>query len=142
MVVDADRVLQSYLASNPVYRAEWEQDHKLRNDPRITRVGRFIRKTSLDELPQLWNVVRGEMSLVGPRPIVEAEISKYSDRFVLYAKVTPGITGMWQVSGRNDTTYGERVELDAFYARNWSPWLDLYILACTIKVVLLGSGAY
>ncbi|HEX4142749.1 MAG TPA: undecaprenyl-phosphate galactose phosphotransferase WbaP [Pirellulales bacterium] len=142
MVTDADGKLKLYLASNAEARAEWEADHKLRNDPRITFFGRFLRKTSLDELPQLWNVLRGEMSLVGPRPIVEAEISKYTDRFDLYAKVTPGITGLWQVSGRNDTTYDERVELDAFYTRNWSPWLDLFILARTVKVVLFREGAY
>ena len=108
----------------------------------MTRIGRLLRKTSLDELPQLWNVLRGEMSLVGPRPIVEAEISKYTDRFDLYTKVVPGITGLWQVSGRNDTTYDERVELDAFYTRNWSPWLDLFILARTVKTVLFREGAY
>jgi len=142
MVTDADERLKHYLATNPAGRAEWEADHKLRNDPRVTRFGRFLRKTSLDELPQLWNVLRGEMSLVGPRPIVEAEISKYNDRFELYTKVMPGITGLWQVSGRNDTTYDERVEFDAFYTRNWSPWLDLFILARTVKVVLFREGAY
>jgi Undecaprenyl-phosphate galactose phosphotransferase WbaP len=142
MVSDADERLKQFLANNADARAEWEADHKLRNDPRVTRFGQFLRKTSLDELPQLWNVVRGEMSLVGPRPIVEAEISKYTDRFDLYTKVMPGITGLWQVSGRNDTTYDERVELDAFYTRNWSPWLDLFILARTVKVVLFREGAY
>jgi Undecaprenyl-phosphate galactose phosphotransferase WbaP len=142
MVKNADQVLASYLADNPNYRAEWERDHKLRKDPRVTRVGEFLRKTSLDELPQLWNVVRNEMSLVGPRPIVEAEISKYSERFQFYTKVAPGITGLWQISGRNDTTYGERVDLDAYYVRNWSAWLDLIILACTIRVVLFRDGAY
>jgi len=142
MVNNADEKLKLYLANNADARAEWEADHKLRNDPRVTRFGRFLRKSSLDELPQLWNVLRGEMSLVGPRPIVEAEISKYTDRYDLYTKVMPGITGLWQVSGRNDTTYDERVELDAFYTRNWSPWLDLFILARTIKVVLFREGAY
>jgi lipopolysaccharide/colanic/teichoic acid biosynthesis glycosyltransferase len=142
MVLNADLALTEYLAANPEAQAEWNLDHKLRNDPRITRIGKFLRKTSLDELPQLWNVLRGEMSLVGPRPIVDAEISKYAEHFDLYAKVKPGITGMWQISGRNDTTYEERVGLDAFYSRNWSPFLDIYILARTIKVVLLREGAY
>lgn len=142
MVQNADAALAKYLAANPAAQEEWNLDHKLRNDPRITRIGKFLRKTSLDELPQLWNVLRGEMSLVGPRPIVDAEICKYAEHFDLYTKVKPGITGMWQISGRNDTTYEERVELDAFYSRNWSPFLDIYILARTIKVVLLREGAY
>ena len=119
-----------------------ERDHKLKNDPRVTTVGYWLRKTSLDELPQIWNVLRGEMSLVGPRPIVTAEIPKYGDWFELYVQATPGITGLWQVSGRNNTTYDMRVALDSHYVLNWSPWLDLYILARTIKVVLRREGAY
>ena len=142
MVVDADQVLQQYLDRDPVLRAEWERDHKLKNDPRVTAVGYWLRKTSLDELPQLWNVLLGEMSLVGPRPIVTAEIPKYGDWFELYEQTTPGITGLWQISGRNNTTYDLRVALDARYVLNWSPWLDLYILARTIKVVLCREGAY
>ncbi len=142
MVQNADAALAEYLAANPAAQAEWNLDHKLRNDPRITGIGRILRKTSLDELPQLWNVLRGEMSLVGPRPIVDAEICKYAESYELYTKVKPGITGLWQISGRNDTSYGERVEYDAFYSRNWSPFLDIYILARTIKVVLLREGAY
>lgn len=142
MVPDADRVLADYLAKHPELRKEWEKDHKLRNDPRVTRAGRFLRKTSLDELPQLWNVLKGEMSLVGPRPIVEAEVSRYGRNFVFYTRVLPGLTGLWQVSGRNDTTYDERVALDSYYVRNWSVWLDLYILARTVWVVLAGKGAY
>ncbi len=142
MVQNADQVLREYLKRDPELRQEWERDHKLRSDPRITRMGQFLRKTSLDELPQLWNVLRGEMSLVGPRPIVREEISKYGDKFALYAQVKPGLTGLWQVSGRSDTTYEERVELDAYYVRNWSIWLDIYILARTIWVVLFGKGAY
>jgi len=142
MVADADAALARYLESNPVARREWEQDHKLKKDPRITRIGRILRKTSLDELPQLWNVLRGEMSLVGPRPIIEDEICKYADAYELYSRVQPGITGLWQVSGRNNTTYDERVELDVFYVRNWSLWLDLYILASTVRVVVLQEGAY
>lgn len=142
MVQDADRLLQEYLQQHPELREEWEQDQKLKNDPRVTRVGRFLRKTSLDEFPQLWNVLRGEMSLVGPRPIVEGEVKRYGPLFNLYIKVRPGLTGLWQVSGRNDTTYAERVAMDAYYVRNWSPWLDLYILARTVWVVLFGKGAY
>ncbi len=139
---DADAVLEQHLSADPALRQEWNRDHKLRNDPRVTRVGRLLRKTSIDELPQLWNVLRGEMSLVGPRPIVDAEVAKYGAQFELYSKVTPGITGLWQVSGRNDTTYAQRVALDAFYARNWSCWLDLFILACTFRTVASRSGAY
>ena len=142
MVCDADAVLQTYLAANPQARAEWERDHKLKRDPRVTWIGRLLRQTSLDELPQLWNVLRGEMSLVGPRPIVDDEIRKYGDVFLEYTRVLPGITGLWQVSGRNNTTYDERVSLDAFYVGNWSVWLDLYILFRTIRVVLLREGAY
>jgi Undecaprenyl-phosphate galactose phosphotransferase WbaP len=142
MVKDADLVLERYLATNPLARSEWERDTKLKNDPRITRVGRWLRMTSLDELPQIWNVFTGEMGLVGPRPIVQAEIKKYQQCFDLYVRVTPGITGLWQISGRNNTTYGKRVDLDSYYVRNWSPWLDLYILARTVKVVLRREGAY
>ncbi len=142
MVCDADDVLQAYLKSDREARVEWEQDHKLKKDPRVTWIGRFLRQTSLDELPQLWNVVRGEMSLVGPRPIVDDEIPKYGDVFLDYKRVLPGITGLWQVSGRNNTTYDERVSLDAYYVGNWSVWLDLFILFCTIRVVLLREGAY
>ncbi|MDR5697982.1 MAG: undecaprenyl-phosphate galactose phosphotransferase WbaP [Armatimonadota bacterium] len=142
MVQDADRVLERLLAGDPKMRAEWEHDHKLRDDPRLTRIGRFLRRTSLDELPQVWNVLRGEMSLVGPRPIVQEEVKRYGERFTLYAKVTPGMTGLWQVSGRSDTSYAERVALDTYYVRNWSVWLDLYILARTLWAVPFGRGAY
>jgi Undecaprenyl-phosphate galactose phosphotransferase WbaP len=142
MIPNADAVLKDFLAKDPELRAEWERDHKLRNDPRVTAVGRLLRKTSFDELPQLWNVVVGEMSLVGPRPIVEAERVKYGEAYPLYQRVRPGITGLWQVSGRNNTTYEERVQLDLAYTRNWSPWQDLYLLARTFRVVLLGEGAY
>ncbi|WP_425277000.1 undecaprenyl-phosphate galactose phosphotransferase WbaP [Meiothermus ruber] len=142
MVRDADRLLAEYLQRYPELKAEWEHDQKLKNDPRVTRVGRFLRKTSLDELPQLWNVLKGEMSLVGPRPIVDDEIKRYGSHFSLYTRVRPGLTGLWQVSGRNDTTYAERVAMDIYYVRNWSPWLDLYILARTVWVVLFGKGAY
>lgn len=142
MVQDADQVLQAYLHEHPELRAEWARDHKLRDDPRITRAGHFLRKTSLDELPQLWNVLRSEMSLVGPRPIVQAEVERYGEQFALYLRVTPGLTGLWQVSGRNDTTYQERVSLDAYYVRNWSVWLDLYIIARTVWAVTFSRGAY
>jgi Undecaprenyl-phosphate galactose phosphotransferase WbaP len=142
MICDADRVLEDFLASCPERREEWDRAHKLQDDPRITAIGHWLRKTSLDELPQLWNVLRGEMSLVGPRPIVSAEICKYEDRFAAYCSVLPGITGLWQVSGRSDTTYAERVELDSYYARNHSLWLDFYILLMTVKVVLFRQGAY
>jgi Undecaprenyl-phosphate galactose phosphotransferase WbaP len=142
MFQDAHLVLEQYLEAHPELREEWERDHKLRYDPRVTRIGRFIRKTSLDELPQVWNVLRGEMSLVGPRPIVTAEIVKYGPYYGLYTMVTPGITGLWQVSGRNNTTYEERVQLDAYYVRNWSPWLDMYLLIRTIRIVLFADGAY
>ncbi|MDG2615177.1 undecaprenyl-phosphate galactose phosphotransferase WbaP [Thermoleptolyngbya sichuanensis XZ-Cy5] len=142
MVQNADQVLHDYLEAHPKLRRSWERDHKLRRDPRVTRVGRFLRQTSLDELPQLWNILRGEMSLVGPRPIVDEEIPRYGDKFALYTKVTPGLTGLWQVSGRNNLSYKERVNLDAYYVRNWSVWLDLYILMRTVWVVLSGEGAY
>lgn len=142
MVIDADKVLEDHLTRNHLLRYEWERERKLKSDPRITRVGRFLRRTSLDELPQLWNVLLGEMSLVGPRPIVDDEINHYADKFELYKRVPPGITGLWQVSGRNDVTYSERVNLDAYYVRNWSVWLDIYILLRTIWVVMIGDGAY
>lgn len=142
MVQNADEVLERYLLKHPELSAEWARDHKLRKDPRVTRVGRFLRKTSLDELPQLWNIFRGEMSVVGPRPIVQAEVGHYGEQFALYLKVMPGLTGLWQVSGRNDTTYQERVSLDAYYVRNWSVWLDLYIIARTAWAVSFSRGAY
>lgn len=142
MVQDADQVLHNYLENHPELKESWEKDHKLRRDPRVTRVGRFLRRTSLDELPQLWNILRGDMSLVGPRPIVHEEIWRYGEKFSLYTKVTPGLTGLWQVSGRNNITYEERVNLDAYYVRNWSVWLDVFILVRTFWVVLFGEGAY
>ncbi|MGF1512998.1 MAG: undecaprenyl-phosphate galactose phosphotransferase WbaP [Elainellaceae cyanobacterium] len=142
MVPNADQVLQNYLDDHPELSADWAQNQKLRNDPRITRVGWLLRRTSLDELPQLWNILRGEMSLVGPRPIVDEELWRYGDKISLYSRVPPGITGMWQVSGRNNITYEERVNLDAYYVRNWSVWVDIYILLRTVWVVLRGEGAY
>jgi Undecaprenyl-phosphate galactose phosphotransferase WbaP len=142
MVTNADESLACYLDERPELRDEWQRHHKLLHDPRITRVGKVLRTTSLDELPQIWNVLKGEMSLVGPRPIVEAEVQRYGDHFDLYTCALGGVTGLWQVSGRNNTTYEERVRLDAFYVRNWSVWLDLCILLRTIGVVLFRRGAY
>jgi Undecaprenyl-phosphate galactose phosphotransferase WbaP len=142
MQVNGDKLLQDALARDGVLREEWLRERKLRCDPRVTRVGKFLRKTSLDELPQFWNVLRGEMSLVGPRPIVEEEIPAYGPNFSLYCRVTPGLTGLWQVSGRSEVTRRDRVRLDSYYVRNWSPWLDLNILARTASVVFTGQGAY
>jgi len=142
MVSNAAEVLDVSLRADPALRLEWERDRKLRHDPRITPVGRLLRRTSLDELPQIWNVLTGQMSVVGPRPIVAGEISLYGRDFDLYKQVRPGITGLWQVSGRNNVSYQERVRLDTYYIRNWSPWLDLYILARTVSAVLLARGAY
>jgi len=142
MVQNADEVLQKHLSENPELMEEWMRDHKLKNDPRVTWIGKFLRKTSLDELPQLFNVLYGEMSLVGPRPIVTAEIEKYGEVWNLYKIVTPGITGLWQVNGRNNTTYEERLGFDDYYVRNWSLWFDLHIMMCTVKVVFLREGAY
>jgi Undecaprenyl-phosphate galactose phosphotransferase WbaP len=142
MYSNSKQLLDDYLAKNPSAREEWERSQKLRDDPRVTRVGRFLRKTSLDELPQMWNVLRGTMSLVGPRPIIESEIYRYGDIFPLYASVKPGVSGLWQVSGRTDLDYHDRVCLDQFYIRHWSPWLDIYILAKTFVALVHRGGAY
>lgn len=142
MCVDAEKRLEEHLAANPEARAEWERDFKLRDDPRITKLGNFLRRSSLDELPQLINVIRGEMSLVGPRPIVADEVERYGDRFVAYRNCRPGITGLWQVSGRNDVSYRARVRLDSFYAARWSFAKDVIILVRTVGVVFRRSGAY
>ena len=142
MVPDAEKRLEEYLAKNPEARKEWEESFKLTNDPRVTKLGGFLRRTSLDELPQLWNVLLGDMSLVGPRPIVEKEIEYYGDCIREYYMVPPGITGIWQVNGRSDTTYEERVAMDTWYVRNWSVWIDLVYLFKTVKAVLMGKGAY
>ncbi|BCR04676.1 undecaprenyl-phosphate galactose phosphotransferase WbaP [Desulfuromonas versatilis] len=142
MVIDADERLSRYLAENPAAQREWLAERKLKDDPRITPIGRILRKTSLDELPQMLNVLMGEMSLVGPRPIVVDEIEKYGDYFSYYKAVCPGISGLWQVSGRNDIDYQQRVMLDTFYVRNWSLWLDFMILLKTIPAVLKKDGAY
>ncbi|HWG30947.1 MAG TPA: sugar transferase [Steroidobacteraceae bacterium] len=142
MVLNADEVLLGLLESDPALRAEWIRDHKLRDDPRITRLGRFLRRTSLDELPQIWNVVRGEMSLVGPRPVVREELLRYGRNVGAYLAAKPGITGLWQVTGRNDTNYRRRVILDTYYVCNHNLLLDTYILIRTVGVVIGGSGAY
>jgi len=143
MVTNADEVIQEYLRQNPKEREEYERVHKLRQDPRVTRVGRFLRRTSLDELPKLWNVLLGDMSLVGPRPYAEYDFRDDNlEEFDLYYQVLPGLTGLWQVSGRAETTFAERIAFDNYYVRNWSLWLDLYILARTVWVVLFGRGAY
>ena len=142
MCIDAKEKLEKLLDTDPEVRAEWEKDFKLKNDPRITKSGAFLRKTSLDELPQIFNVLKGEMSLVGPRPIIKAEMERYGEYINDYLMVKPGITGMWQVSGRNDIDYTERVLLDSWYVRNWSIWIDLVMLFKTIAVVLFRKGAY
>jgi Undecaprenyl-phosphate galactose phosphotransferase WbaP len=142
MVVDADRRLEELLRSDPEARREWEADHKLRKDPRITRLGEFLRKSSLDELPQIFNVLRGDMSVVGPRPITDAEICRYGRWFRYYRAVRPGMTGMWQVSGRNEVDYRRRVALDVLYVKRRSLVCNLGILLRTIPAVLLRSGSY
>ena len=142
MFVDAGTRLNQYLEKDPAMRAEWESVHKLKDDPRVTWIGRFLRRFSLDELPQIWNVVTGDMSLIGPRPIVVSEIERYGVDYAAYEAVRPGLTGLWQVSGRNDTTYRERVSYDSYYVRNWSLRLDARILARTIRAVISGTGAY
>lgn len=141
MVRNSEQALQDLLCSNPAAREEWERDRKLTNDPRITPIGRFLRKTSLDELPQLFNVVRGDMNLVGPRPIMLCELPRYGQVRWHYLSVKPGMTGLWQVSGRNTTSYEERVELDRHYVEQRSGWMDLQILFRTLGVVLTGHGA-
>ena len=142
MVVNSKEVLEHLLATDPEAKAEWDKDFKLRNDPRITKVGAFIRKTSLDELPQLFNVLKGEMSLVGPRPIIKEELERYEEDVDYYLMAKPGMTGLWQVSGRNDVDYETRVYFDSWYVKNWSLWNDIAILFKTVNVVLKRDGAY
>ncbi|MEK8088965.1 undecaprenyl-phosphate galactose phosphotransferase WbaP [Thermithiobacillus plumbiphilus] len=142
MVPHADRVLDDLLAADEAARAEWARDFKLKDDPRITPIGAWLRKTSLDELPQLWNVLKGDMSLVGPRPVVTAELERYGEDLAYYLETRPGMTGLWQISGRNDVGYSERVFLDTWYVKNWSLWYDIVILFKTFNVVLGRKGAY
>ncbi|ABA57993.1 Undecaprenyl-phosphate galactosephosphotransferase [Nitrosococcus oceani ATCC 19707] len=139
---DGEALLRELLQRDPEKRKEYEQYHKLTSDPRVTPVGRLLRAWSLDELPQLWNVLKGDMSLVGPRAYLERERPDMGEKSNLILKVRPGITGLWQVSGRNERTFGERVDMDVYYARNWSVWLDFWILARTATAVLQGKGAY
>lgn len=142
MVMRADRILADALETDPALREEWSRDHKLKNDPRVTWIGKILRKTSLDELPQIWNVICGDMSLVGPRPIVRREVEKYGECYQQYVLVRPGMTGLWQVSGRNNTSYELRTRIDDYYIRNWSLSMDIYILLRTLKTLLLREGAY
>lgn len=142
MCVDAEDKLQSLLANDPVAAAEWAKDQKLRNDPRVTRVGKLLRKTSLDELPQLVNIIAGDMSIVGPRPIVDAEVPRYGEHIHYYDSVRPGVLGLWQVSGRNDTCYDKRVELDVEYAQTHTAMADMMIILKAVPAVFLSRGAY
>lgn len=142
MIVNSAEALEAHLAANPEAAEEYARDFKLKDDPRITPVGHFLRKSSLDEIPQFYNVLKGEMSLVGPRPIVEKETHYYEDKLSYYLTVKPGVTGLWQVSGRNDISYQQRVSLDVWYVENWSLWNDIVIFLETIYVVLARKGAY
>ncbi|MCP3967432.1 MAG: undecaprenyl-phosphate galactose phosphotransferase WbaP [Lentisphaerae bacterium] len=142
MRMDANKCLEKYLLENPDAQKEWELSFKIKRDPRVTPIGNILRRTSLDELPQLINVLRGEMSLVGPRPIVEKEVKYYGDKFRMVFGIRPGITGLWQASGRSKLNYARRVELDCYYLMNWNIWLDLFIVLKTIKEVIFCKGAY
>jgi undecaprenyl-phosphate galactose phosphotransferase len=142
MAPNADKLLADLLARDSDARAEWDRDFKLKNDPRITAIGRFLRKTSLDELPQVWNVLKGDMSLVGPRPVVTEELERYGNQVDYYLEAKPGITGLWQISGRNDVSYDSRVNLDAWYVKNWSLFNDIVILFRTVNVIFRKDGAY
>lgn len=142
MVVDGDKVLQAYLHANPKGMEEWRATRKLQNDPRVTLVGAVLRKLSLDELPQLINIIRGEMSIVGPRPVVEDELELYETAAIYYLQSRPGLTGLWQVSGRNDVSYASRVAFDTHYVKNWSIGSDMMIIAKTIPAVCLSRGSY
>ncbi|WP_434686285.1 sugar transferase [Pseudanabaena minima] len=144
MINGADQALEDYLNACPISRAEYEASFKLKHDPRITKIGKFLRTTSLDELPQFWNVLIGDMSVVGPRPLVQAELSKYGSAIDRVLSVRPGIAGLWQVSGRNDIPYAKRVQMDASYVKLMSFWLDLHLIFKTILVVIFpkGNGAY
>ena len=142
MVTNSQEMLDELLETDPEIKREWEQHCKLRNDPRITPIGRILRKTSLDELPQLFNVLCGEMSLVGPRPIVQDEMSRYGKKLNIYYSARPGMTGLWQVSGRNDVSYNQRIVLDCEYVRGWGMWQDILLLFRTVGVVMNPRGAY
>ena len=142
MAIDAPERLRRHLATDPAAAAEWSANWKLRNDPRVTAIGSILRKSSLDELPQLFNVIKGDMSIVGPRPITEEELGRYSDALSAYYACRPGITGLWQVSGRSTTTFNRRVVLDNFYASHWSMNLDAKIMMATIPAVCFSDTAY
>jgi lipopolysaccharide/colanic/teichoic acid biosynthesis glycosyltransferase len=142
MVPNANAVLQALLDSDRQIKEEWLRDHKLKDDPRVTRIGKFLRRSSLDELPQLWNVLRGEMSLVGPRPVVPDELYRYGNKVGIFLSAVPGVTGLWQVSGRNNIDYRRRVALDVCYIRSRSVLLDFYILLKTLPAVFAKNGAY
>ncbi len=142
MYQDSEKKLNEYLTTNPNFKAEYEVSHKLKDDPRVTRIGKILRKFSIDELPQLINVLTNEMSLVGPRPFMPEEIGFYEKCYSLYTYVLPGVTGLWQISGRSNVTYSTRVNMDEYYLRNWSIWLDIHILSRTVMVVLRGRGSY
>ena len=141
MQENAEEKLEELLARDPAAMREWTENFKLENDPRITPIGKLLRVTSLDELPQFWNVLRGDMAVIGPRPIVEKEVKYYGESYELRKRVKPGITGLWQISGRNDCDYQDRVQLDMYYIMNWSVWLDYYIFFKTIFIVLARRGA-
>ncbi|WP_187152024.1 sugar transferase, partial [Treponema endosymbiont of Eucomonympha sp.] len=142
MGTDAAERLERLLAGDPAARAQWEAERKLENDPRVTPFGRFLRRTSLDELPQFWNILLGQMSLAGPRPVTEGELARYGSKTGYVLSVKPGLSGLWQISGRSDTGYEERVMLDSYYIQNWSLWLDIWIIIKTVWVVCKGKGAY
>lgn len=142
MVMNSEQILADLLKNNAEAKKEWERDFKLKNDPRITPIGKFLRQSSLDELPQLFNVLVGQMSLVGPRPVVQKELTYYQEDVDYYLMAKPGMTGLWQVSGRNDVDYETRVYFDSWYVKNWSLWNDIAILCKTFKVILRRSGAY
>ena len=142
MVIDAEAKLKSVLESDPKLMEEWNATHKLKDDPRVTKIGKILRRTSFDEFPQLINILKGEMSLIGPRPVTEPELEKYGENARRVLAVKPGLTGLWQVSGRSDTDYAKRVSYDLYYIQSWSVWLDLWILYRTPAVILKGNGAY
>ncbi|MEO0074947.1 MAG: exopolysaccharide biosynthesis polyprenyl glycosylphosphotransferase, partial [candidate division WOR-3 bacterium] len=142
MYLDAQRRLEKLFEQNPHTKVEWERYLKITNDPRVTKIGKFLRRSSLDELPQLFNVIKGEMSLVGPRPYLPNEVENRRKEISLITKVRPGITGLWQVSGRSQLTFEERMRLDEYYVKNWTIWLDAVIMIKTIKVLFNSQGAY
>jgi Undecaprenyl-phosphate galactose phosphotransferase WbaP len=142
MVADSGERLRKILETDPQKKKEWEESHKLKDDPRITLIGKFLRRTSIDEFPQLINIIKGEMSLTGPRPITEEEAEKYGEDFGRIFSVKPGLTGLWQVSGRSETNYADRVSFDTYYLQSWSVWLDIWIMFKTFGAVVRGRGAY